>query len=132
MTSHSIEGKVVLIAGGAKNLGGLIARDLAQQGAKAVAIQADLTTAAAVEKLFADAIAAVGKPDIAINTVGKVLKKPITEISEAEYDEMSAVNAKTAFFFIKEAGKHVNDNGKVLTLVTLDWFEELMDAHLEA
>ncbi len=129
MTSHSIEGKVVLIAGGAKNLGGLIARDLAQQGAKAVAIQADLTTAAAVEKLFADAIAAVGKPDIAINTVGKVLKKPITEISEAEYDEMSAVNAKTAFFFIKEAGKHVNDNGKLLTL---DWFEELMDAHLEA
>ena len=132
MTCHSIEGKVVLIAGGAKNLGGLIARDLAQQGAKAVAIQADLTTAAAVEKLFADAIAAVGKPDIAINTVGKVLKKPITEISEAEYDEMSAVNAKTAFFFIKEAGKQVNDNGKLLTLVTLDWFEELMDAHLEA
>lgn len=129
MTCHSIEGKVVLIAGGAKNLGGLIARDLAQQGAKAVAIQADLTTAAAVEKLFADAIAAVGKPDIAINTVGKVLKKPITEISEAEYDEMSAVNAKTAFFFIKEAGKQVNDNGKVLTL---DWFEELMDGHLEA
>ena len=129
MTCHSIEGKVVLIAGGAKNLGGLIARDLAQQGDKAVAIQADLTTAAAVEKLFADAIAAVGKPDIAINTVGKVLKKPITEISEAEYDEMSAVNAKTAFFFIKEAGKHVNDNGKLLTL---DWFEELMDGHLEA
>jgi len=160
MTSHSIEGKVVLIAGGAKNLGGLIARDLAQQGARAVAIhynsatsrpdaeatvaaieaagaqavaiQADLTTAAAVEKLFADASAAVGKPDIAINTVGKVLKKPITEISEAEYDEMSAVNAKTAFFFIKEAGKQVNDNGKLLTLVTLDWFEELIDAHLEA
>ncbi|MFP3682000.1 SDR family oxidoreductase, partial [Pseudomonas sp. SIMBA_041] len=45
-------------------------------GAQAVALQGDLTTAGAVEKLFADAIAAVGKPDIAINTVGKVLKKP--------------------------------------------------------
>ena len=146
MADHSINGKVALIAGGAKNLGGLIARDLARHGAKAVAIhynsaasrsdaeatltalkaagaqavaiQADLTTASAVEKLFADAIAAVGKPDIAINTVGKVLKKPMTEVSEAEYDEMSAVNAKSAFFFLKEAGKHVNDNGKVLTLVT--------------
>ncbi|MFZ5525115.1 MAG: SDR family oxidoreductase [Pseudomonadota bacterium] len=143
---HSIRGKVVLIAGGAKNLGGLIARDLAQQGARAVAVhynsavskadadatvaavekagaravalQGDLTSAAAMEKLFADAVAAVGRPDIAINTVGKVLKKPITEISEAEYDEMSAVNAKTAFFFLKEAGRNVNDNGKVLTLVT--------------
>lgn len=146
MTDHSIKGKTVLIAGGGKNLGGLIARDLAAQGAKAVAVhynsatsaaeteetlaairaagaeavafQADLTSAGAVEKLFADTIAAVGRPDIAINTVGKVLKKPFTDISEAEYDEMTAVNSKTAFFFLKEAGKHLNDNGKICTLVT--------------
>lgn len=146
MADHSIQGKTVLIAGGAKNLGGLIARDLAAHGAKAVAIhynsaaskaeadatvaavksagaeavalQGDLTRAAAVEKLFADAIAAVGRPDIAINTVGKVLKKPMVDISEAEYDEMSAVNSKSAFFFLKEAGRHVNDNGKICTLVT--------------
>ena len=146
MADHSIRNKVVLIAGGAKNLGGLIARDLAAKGAKAVvihynsassradadatvaavraagakavALQGDLTHAAAVEKLFADAVAAVGRPDIAINTVGKVLKKPLLEISEAEYDEMSAVNSKAAFFFLKEAGRHVNDNGKIVTLVT--------------
>jgi len=146
MADHSIKGKTVLIAGGGKNLGGLIARDLAEQGARAIAIhynsaaaaaeteatlvairaagaeavafQADLTSAASMEKLFADTIAAIGRPDIAINTVGKVLKKPFTEISEAEYDAMTAVNSKTAFFFLKEAGKHVNDNGKVCTLVT--------------
>ena len=146
MVDHSLKGKTVIIAGGAKNLGGLLARDLAQHGAravaihynsaaskaeadetvaavkaagaKAVALQANLTMAGAMEKLFADAVAAVGRPDIAINTVGKVLKKPILEISEAEYDDMSAVNAKSAFFFLKEAGKHVNDNGKICTLVT--------------
>ena len=146
MTDHSIKGKIVIIAGGAKNLGGLLARDLAAHGAKAIAIhynsaaakkdadetvaaikaagaqaaafQANLTTAGAMEKLFADAVAAVGKPDIAINTVGKVLKKPLVEISEAEYDEMTAVNSKAAFFFLKEAGKHINDNGKICTLVT--------------
>jgi NAD(P)-dependent dehydrogenase (short-subunit alcohol dehydrogenase family) len=38
MSRHSIQGKTVLIAGGAKNLGGLIARDLAAQGAKAIVI----------------------------------------------------------------------------------------------
>ncbi|PZU87723.1 MAG: short chain dehydrogenase [Shinella sp.] len=146
MATHSIKGKTVIIAGGAKNLGGLIARDFATNGAKAIAIhynspatkadaeatvaavkaagaeaaafQADLTTAGAMEKLFADAVAAFGKPDIAINTVGKVLKKPILDISEAEYDEMSAVNAKTAFFFLKEAGRHLNDSGAIVTLVT--------------
>lgn len=146
MVDHSIRGKTVLIAGGAKNLGGLLARDLAGQGAKAVAIhynsaatqdaadetvaairaagaqavafQADLTTAGAMERLFADTIAAIGNPDIAINTVGKVLKKPFVEIGEAEYDAMTAVNSKSAFFFLKEAGCHLNDNGKIVTLVT--------------
>lgn len=146
MADHSIRGKVALIAGGAKNLGGLIARDLAGHGARAVAVhynseasraeadatvaavralgaeavalQGDLTRAGAVEQLFADAVAAVGRPDIAINTVGKVLKKPLMEITEAEYDEMAAVNGKSAFFFLKEAGRHVNDHGKVVTLVT--------------
>lgn len=146
MSDHSIKGKVVVIAGGAKNLGGLLARDLAAHGARAVAIhynsaaakadaddtvaavraagataaafQADLTTAAAMAKLFDDVSATVGRPDIAINTVGKVLKKPILDISEAEYDEMSAVNAKAAFFFLKEAGRHLNDNGRICTVVT--------------
>ncbi|ODT88065.1 SDR family oxidoreductase [Phenylobacterium sp. SCN 70-31] len=146
MADHGIKGKTAIIAGGGKNLGGLIARDLAEHGAKAIAIhynsaaaradaeatvaavkaagaeavafQADLTGAAAMETLFRDAVAAIGRPDIAINTVGKVLKKPILDISEAEYDEMSAVNAKSAFFFLKEAGRHVADNGKICTLVT--------------
>ncbi|AYN19683.1 SDR family oxidoreductase [Alcaligenes aquatilis] len=146
MAKHSIKGKTVLIAGGAKNLGGLIARDLAEQGARAIAIhynsdsskadaqatvkaiqatgaqavafQADLRSASAMEKLFNDAIAAIGRPDIAINTVGKVLKKSLTDVSEAEYEEMSDVNSKTAFFFLKEAGKHVQDDGKICTLVT--------------
>ncbi|MGO2959231.1 MAG: SDR family oxidoreductase [Acetobacter sp.] len=146
MVDHSIKGKTVLIAGGAKNLGGLIARDLAAAGAKAIAIhynseaskpeanktladlkalgaeavafQADLTTAAANAALFAQTIAAIGKPDIAINTVGKVLKKPISETSEDEFDSMFAVNTKAAYFFIKEAGLHLTDNGKLVTLVT--------------
>jgi len=70
-------------------------------GAKGVAFQGDLTTAAGMEKLFAATIAAVGRPDIAINTVGKVLKKPFVEITEAEYGEMTAVNSKSAFLFIR-------------------------------
>ena len=31
---------------------------------------------------------------------------------------MTAVNTKTAFFFLREAGRHLNDNGKVCSLVT--------------
>ena len=146
MADHSIKGKTALITGGAKNLGRLVALDLAAQGAAAIAIhynsaatkaeadatvaaltklgvqaqafQGDLTTAGANSRLFEAVVSAFGKPDIAINTAGKVLKKPILQTSEDEYDEMFAVNAKAAYFFIKEAGHHLNDNGKLLTIVT--------------
>lgn len=146
MSRNAIQGKVVLITGGAKNLGGLLAREFARagaravvihyhsdvagngveetlsairvEGAQAVALQGDLTSAGAMEKLFADTVAAVGRPDIAVNTIGMVIKKPMLEISEAEFDHSSAVNVKTAFFFLKEAGRHLNDNGKICTVVT--------------
>ncbi|WP_068637599.1 SDR family oxidoreductase [Thauera butanivorans] len=146
MANHSLKDKVVLIAGGGKNLGGLIARDFAAQGAKAVAVhynsdaskaeadatvaavkalgvqaaafQGDLTKGANVEKLFADVRAEFGQIDVAVNTVGKVLKKPIVEISEEEFDDLDAVNNKSAFLFIREAGRQLADNGKVVTLVT--------------
>ncbi len=146
MTSHSLEGKTVLIAGGAKNLGGLLARDFAAQGAatvivhyhsntskmeaeataaavkntgaQAILLQADLTNASAVETLFSEAIAQAGQIDIAVNTVGMVLKKPIVEISEADYDAMFAINTKAAFFFLQQAGLHLAENGKICTLAT--------------
>ena len=146
MSTHSIDGKVALIAGGAKNLGGLLARDFAQHGAAAIAIhyrsakdkaaadatlaavreagakgfawEGDLDSAAQVEKLFTDMVAAVGRPDVAINTVGAIVKKPILEISEAEFDRMINANTKSGFFFLKEAGRHLNDHGAILTLVT--------------
>ncbi|MFT9088013.1 MAG: SDR family oxidoreductase [Acetobacter okinawensis] len=146
MTKHSITGKTVLIAGGAKNLGGLIARDLAQHGAKtlvihyhsaeseaaaratvqavqqagaqAFALQADLTQPGAVATVFDKTLQATGGLDIAINTVGKVLKKPIADTTDDEYDAMFAINTKVAFQFIREAGKHLNNNGKLLSIVT--------------
>ncbi|MGO2035613.1 MAG: SDR family oxidoreductase [Brevibacterium sp.] len=145
MTDHSLHGKTVLIAGGGKNLGGLIARQAAEAGAdiaihynseasrtaaeetlatvegagaKAVLLTGDLTKPANVEKLFVDAASALGTIDIAINTTGKVLRKPIAETTEDEYDEMFDINAKAAYFFIKEAGKHLADNGRIITIVT--------------
>ena len=41
-----------------------------------------------VKKLFDDVVEKFGKVNIAINNVGKVLKKPIVETTEEEYDEM--------------------------------------------
>ncbi len=145
MAEHTLRGKNVLIAGGAKNLGGLIARQMAQAGANVVIhfnseagradaestlaavqaagaagalLQGDLRVPANVARLFADAESAVGRIDVAVNTVGKVLRKPIVDTTEAEYDSMFDVNAKAAYFFMQEAGRRLADGGKIITIVT--------------
>ena len=72
----------------------------------------------AVVKLFDETLERFGRLDIGVNTVGKVLKKPIVETTEQEYDTMFAVNAKAAYFFIQQAGKRMNDGGRIVTIVT--------------
>ncbi len=143
---NTIDGKVVVIAGGARNLGGLLARDFAENGAKAVAIhyhsdsakkaaeetldavkergadgfiiQGDLSKPKENARLFSETKGKFGSVNIAINTAGMVLKKSIDDVTEAEYDKMFDVNSKAAFFFIKEAGKALSDNGKLVSVVT--------------
>jgi NAD(P)-dependent dehydrogenase (short-subunit alcohol dehydrogenase family) len=128
--SQPLKGKVALVTGGGKNLGGLISLQMAEAGAavavhynsagsqkgaedtvkeiekkggKAAPFQADMTKPAGkpdfevsydanssveVKKLFDEVVAKFGKVNIAVNNVGKVLKKPIVETTEEEYDEM--------------------------------------------
>src|SRR4051812_10366886 len=103
MAAQTLKGRVVVVGGGAKNLGGLISRTLGAEGAKiavhynsdataggaeetvkavkasggdAFAIQGDLTKVAQVVRLFDETVRRYGTVNIAINTVGKVLKKP--------------------------------------------------------
>ncbi|MCI1255540.1 SDR family oxidoreductase [Corynebacterium provencense] len=145
MTERTLTGKNVLIAGGGKNLGGLVARQSAAaganvvihynsgssraeaeetlaaveaQGVRAGLLQGDLTSAANVEALFDEAEKILGTIDVAVNTVGKVLRKPIVETTEEEYDSMFDINSKAAYFFIREAGRHLADDGKIITVVT--------------
>lgn len=47
-----------------------------------------------------------------------MLKKPLVEITEQEYDDMFATNSKANFFFIQEAAKALNDGGAIISIVT--------------
>jgi len=145
MAKIELKDKVVLIAGGAKNLGGQISRAVASQGAdvvvhynsdstkaaadetvkavegmgrKAMLVQSDLTKAANMTEIFEKAKSEMGRIDVAVNTVGMVLKKPIAETGEEEFDAMSVVNSKSAYFFLKEAGKALENDGKIITIAT--------------
>jgi NAD(P)-dependent dehydrogenase (short-subunit alcohol dehydrogenase family) len=145
MTQHTLGDKVAVIAGGAKNLGGLLSTQFAEAGAKvvihyhgdgsaadaektadavraagsqALTVQGDLTQVSEVRRLFDAAVDEFGGVDVAVNTSGMVLRKPILDTTEDEYDTMFAINAKAAYFFLQEAGRRLNDNGKIINLVT--------------
>ncbi|MGW6585460.1 SDR family oxidoreductase [Streptomyces globisporus] len=142
---QSLNGKTAVVAGGAKNLGGLISRSLGEAGAnvvvhyhgentaadaektaeavrgtgaQAVVVREDLTRVERVRSLFDQALDAFGGVDVAVNTTGMVLRKPIAETTEEEYDRMFAINSKAAYFFLQEAGARLNDGGRIVSLVT--------------
>lgn len=141
----SLAGKVALITGGTKNLGKLTAIELASKhkanlflhynssqgdekelsqelstkyGVKVELYQGSLGSQASVAELFKEAKKRFGRVDIAVNNVGKVLKKPYVEVTEDEFDDLDRVNNKVAFFFIQEAAKNLSDNGRIVTIVT--------------
>ena len=143
MAQRTLTDKVAVIAGGEKNLGGLLSRMFAQSGARVVvhyhgdeaaanetvqavqqagseatAVQGDLSEVANVRRLFDVAVDTFGGVDVAVNTTGMVLRKPILETTEEEYDQMFGINAKAGYFFIQEAGRRLNDGGKIVSLGT--------------
>ncbi|MBW8850017.1 MAG: SDR family oxidoreductase [Xanthomonadales bacterium] len=143
---NTLQDKVAVIAGGGKNLGALIAHGFADAGARAIVIhyngdasreqaertaaelqvkgartllfQGDLSVVDNVVALFDQAKAKFGAIDIAVNTVGVVIKKPILEVTEADYERSFDANSKAAFFFIQQAGRSLADRGKIITIVS--------------
>lgn len=138
-------GKVAIVVGASANVGRALARLLAEEGAdvvvhynstakldeanktadavrafgtRALIVQADLTRPEQATALFDAAIAEFGKVDILINTAGKIIRKPLVEFEEAEFDALFNVNAKAAFFLLKEASRKIADDGRILSFVT--------------
>ncbi|CAL9672369.1 SDR family oxidoreductase [Streptomyces sp. NPDC057340] len=143
MAEHTLKDKVAVVGGGEKNLGGLLSRSFAEAGAQvvvhyhtsekeadetvraiqdaggqAVSVQGDLTDVASARRLFDTAVDTYGGVDVAVNTTGMVLRKPILETTEEEFDRMFGINAKAAYFFIQEAGRRLNDHGRIISLGT--------------
>lgn len=133
-----LDGKVVLVLGGAKNLGGHVSRELASLGARvavhynsdatasaadetvtavrdadsdAIPLQADLTDVAQIERTFDAVVDHFGSLYATVNTAGLATGHHVVDVGEAEYDAMMAVNAKAAFFVMREAAKRTEEGG---------------------
>ena len=112
-----LDGKTALVTGGGSGFGAGIARKFAAEGARVlvadinadsarevasriggIAAVVDVSDNASVAALAYEAADALGDIDILVNNAGIThLPQPIEEVSEADFDRVLAVNAKSVY-----------------------------------
>jgi NAD(P)-dependent dehydrogenase (short-subunit alcohol dehydrogenase family) len=88
------------------------------EGARTVLVQGDLGEVANVRRVFDAGQNTFGRIDILVHTVGLIIKKPMAEVTEADYERSHRANTKALFFSMAEAGKRLADNGRIIAIGT--------------
>ncbi len=87
------------------------AREVASRGRAFTGIVADLAMPNDFETLVAEAIAALGRIDILVNTAGIIRRADLLDFSEADWDEVMQINLKSAFFLSKAVARQMMAGG---------------------
>jgi 3-oxoacyl-[acyl-carrier protein] reductase len=131
-----LAGKVAVVTGASKGIGAGIAKGLAAAGAAvvvnyasskegadrvvaeitgsggtAIAVQGDVSKAADVKRLFAEAKKAFGTLDVLVNNAGVYQFAPLEDVTESEFHRQFNTNVLGLILATQEAVKHFGDNG---------------------
>lgn len=139
-----MQGKTVLITGGARRVGAAIARMLHASGAtlvihyrgstkdahalqdelnalretSAYLIQADLLNVASLPKLVADTLAFTGRLDVLVNNASSFYPTPIGAIDEKNWDELIGSNLKAPLFLAQAAATELRKHHGCIVNIT--------------
>jgi 3-oxoacyl-[acyl-carrier protein] reductase len=138
-----LAGKVALVTGASRGIGRAVAVALARAGAdvaghcrtredaargtaaqvtalgrRSLVVVADVSVAAEITRLVAAVEARLGPVDILVNNAGVARLLPLEQVTERDFDEMLAVNLKSAFLLTQTVlpGMRARRWGRVINL----------------
>ncbi|WP_221357992.1 SDR family oxidoreductase [Streptomyces beigongshangae] len=98
-----------------------VVRQAGKAGGTVVAVQLDLAEPGAAEELPAMAEHRLGGLDILVNNAAVHTEVvPIAQTTEADFDRVMAVNAKSVFLTVRYAARHMRDGGRIVNISTLN------------
>jgi NAD(P)-dependent dehydrogenase (short-subunit alcohol dehydrogenase family) len=115
----SLDGKVAVVTGGANGIGAATVRLLEEAGAKVAVFDleetqgfsVDVTGEPAVRDAFARVAKEAGGVDILVNNAGRAARKPATELTVEEWNEVLDVNLTAMFVCSKHAHPYMKKRG---------------------
>ena len=142
--SFSIEGQVVLVTGATGGIGADLAMAFAEAGARvgvagragervdsvvsairaaggeASPVELDLTARVSIERAVAQVVDAFGRLDILVNNAGLGTNHDAIDATEAEWDELFAVNVRGLFFASQSAARVMlpQGSGRIINMAS--------------